>query len=152
PSYVALWSAMAVVLSLVAASRARARSRRYAVGIDIDDDAYAPTARALVRRARGGYDLALVPGMSGIVEGGQRSLSVEALVLEGATRVPLGAGARAQVSMAATTFVVQARAEAGRPAPLPRGFWRPFARRALLPLQLAAVVTFLRTVPAGAPL
>ncbi|HEX4405979.1 MAG TPA: hypothetical protein VH560_14175, partial [Polyangia bacterium] len=42
--------------------------------------------------------------------------------------------------------------DVGAPAPLPRGFWRPFARRALVPLQLAAVVAFLRTVPSGAAL
>jgi hypothetical protein len=152
PSYVALWVALALALALVASARARRRSRRFVVGIDIDDDAYAPTSRALVRQARGGYELALAPGMSGFVEGGRQPLSVEALVLEGATRVPLDAGARAQVSMGATTFVVQARAEGGSASPMPRGFGRPFARRALLPIVLAAVVTFLRTIPDRGPL
>jgi hypothetical protein len=151
PSYLALWSAMGLVLSLVAASRARKRSRRYVVGVDIDDDAYAPTARALVRRGREGYELALAPGMTGFVEGGRQPLSIEALVLEGATRVPLDQGARAQVSMAATTFVVRALPQEGRPAPLAHGFWRPFARRAMFPVQLAALVTVFRAVPVSAP-
>jgi hypothetical protein len=154
PSYVALWAALGLSLAVVSARRARARSRRYVVGIDIDDDAYAPVGRALVRRARGGYRLALAPGMTGVVEGGRLQLSVDALVLEGATELPLEAGARAEVSMGATTFVVRtlAQEDAGAVAPLPRGFWRPFARRAMLPIALAGVVTFLRAVPAASAL
>jgi hypothetical protein len=152
PSYLAMWGALGLALSLVAAARARARARRYVVGIDIDDDAYAPLSRALVRRVRGGYRLALAPGMTGVVEGGRAPLAVEALVLEGATEVPLEVGGQAQISMAATTFVVRARAQEGEALPLPRGFGRPFARGALPAIALAALVTFLRTVPAASAL
>jgi hypothetical protein len=152
PTYVAVWGALGLALSLAAAGRARTRASRYVVGIDIDDDAYAPLQRALVRRGRGGYRLGLAPGMTGVVEGGRSPLSVEALALEGETEALLEAGGRAQISMAATTFVVRALAEEGGVMQLPRGFGRPFARRAALPLALAAVVTFLRTVPAASAL
>jgi hypothetical protein len=151
PSFAALWTALGLALAIVAAARARGLSRRYAVGVDIDDDAYAPLSLRLVERGPGGYRLAVASGMSGFVEGGRQPLSVEALVLERTPCVPLEAGGRAQVTMAATTFVIQARDEAGAATPLPRGFWRPFVRRALLPIQLAALVTFLRAIPAASP-
>lgn len=154
PSFVSLWTAVGLAVSLLAAGRARARSRRFVIGVDIDDDAFAPVPQTLVSRTGSGYELALAPGMSGIVEGGRAPLRIDALVREGRARVPLEAGTRAEITMMATTFVVRGRAdaEAGAPAPLPTGFWRPFARRALVPIQLAALVAFLRSVPGGAPL
>jgi len=154
PSFVALWLVVGLTVSALAAHRARGRARRYVIGVDIDDDAFAPVPQTLVRRTRAGYELALAPGTSGIVEGGRAPLQIDALVREGRARLPLEAGTRAEITMTATTFVVRGRAdaEAGAPAPLPRGFWRPFARRALVPLQLAALAAFLRTVPGGAAL
>jgi hypothetical protein len=150
PSFAALWGALGIALAVVAIGRARWRAGRYTVGIDIDDDAYAPLGIALVRRTPAGYALALAPGMAGVVETSHGARSVEALTREGVAYVPLGDGVRAEIAMAATTFVVRARAEQGTFAPLPRGFWRPFARRALLPIQVAAVVALIRTVPEGA--
>jgi hypothetical protein len=152
PSFVALWGALGLALATLAGARARSRARRYAIGIDIDDDAFAPVSRPLVRRARDGYALTLAPGMIGVVEGGRAPVSVEALVRDGGARVILNRGARAEISMAATTFVVRALPDGGVVEPLPHGFWRPFARRALVPIELVAVVAFLRAVPAGAPL
>ena len=158
PTFVALWIALGVSLAGVAAWRARARARRYLVGVDIDDDAFAPFEQALVGRSRRGYELGLAPGMRGILEGGRAPLDVDALLRgeRGAWPRPPGSvpGARAELTMAATTFVVRARSlvELGAPAALPRGFWRPFARRAFVPIQLAAVVVFLRAVPLGTPI
>jgi hypothetical protein len=154
PAFVAVWGALGVGLVAIAAARAGRRAGRYLVGVDIDADAYAPFERALVRRARRAYELRLVPGMRGIVEGRAAPLDVEALVRAGRPRVRLELGMRAEISVAATTFVVRARAlaELGPPAPLPRGFWRPFARRALLPLELAAAGVFLLSVPLRAPI
>jgi len=157
PSFVSIWVAVGLAVSLLAAGRARARARRFVIGVDIDDDAFAPIPQTLVRRASNGsdgYELALAPGMSGIVEGGRAPLQIDALVRQGRARLPLEAGTRAEITMTSTTFVVRGRAdaEARATAPLPRGFWRPFARRALVPLQLAALVAFFRTVPGGAPL
>jgi hypothetical protein len=93
--------------------------------------------------------------MRGIVEGGPVPVDVAALVQAGRGRVPLGPGARAEVSCASTTFVVRVRAaaELGPPARLPRGFWRPYARRALLSVQLTALASvLLGTVPLAAPI
>ncbi len=156
PSFVALWLVVGLAVSYLAAGRARARARRYVIGVDIDDDAFAPVPQTLVRRTRSGYELALAPGMSGIVEGGRAPLQIDALVREGRARLPIEVGTRAEITMTATTFVVRGRADVhldvGAPTPLPSGFWRPFARRALVPIQLAALVAFLRTVPGGAAL
>jgi hypothetical protein len=154
PSFISLWTAVGLAVVLLAAGRARARARRYVIGVDIDDDAFAPVPQTLVRRTRAGYELGLAPGMAGVVENGRAPLRIDALVREGRARVLLEAGMRAEIAMAATTFVVRARPDADReaPTPLPRGFWRPFARRALMPIQLAALVAFLRTVPGGAAL
>jgi hypothetical protein len=155
PAFVTLWSFLGIALAALAGRGAGARAGRYLVGIDIDDDAYAPFRRALVsRRRRGGYQLGLAPGLRGVVEGGPAALDVEALLRANRAQVPLDPGMRAELTIAATTFVVRVRPlpEVGRPAPLPRGFWRPFARRALLPVQLAAAVVFLGAVPLGTPL
>jgi hypothetical protein len=114
-----------------------------------------------VRRVGAGYELALAPGMTGVVEDGydeggydvgHRALSIEALVRDGGVSVPLAAGVRAEITLATTTFVVRGVPDRGLVEPLPGGFWRPFARRALLPIQIAAVVAFVRTVPEGAEL
>jgi hypothetical protein len=174
PSFIALWAAVGATLTALAARRAGTRASRYLVGVDIDADAFAPFAGALVRRSRRGYELRLAPGMRGLIENGQNGgeggvpLDVETLVRGERARAPsertleLAPGMRAELTMAATTFVVHARSvgssvgssvgELGPPAALPRGFWRPFVRRALAPIQLAAVVVFLRAVPVGAPL
>jgi hypothetical protein len=107
-----------------------------------------------VSRSSRGYELELAAGMRGTIETGAMPLDVERLVREGRLRLPLEPGTRAELTMGSTTFVVRARAAAdlGPPAPLPRGFWRPFARRALVPVKLAAAGAFLLAVPMGAPL
>jgi hypothetical protein len=154
PSFLAMWLAVGLAVAVLAANRARTRARSYLVGVDIEDDAFAPLAQALVRRTRAGYALALAPGMSGVIEGSATSLDVEALLRGGRSRVVLDVGTRAELTLGSTTFVVRARlpGQLGRLAALPRGFWRPFARRALLPIQLAAMIAFLRTVPRTAAL
>jgi hypothetical protein len=154
PSFVALWGLVGLVLAGLAAHRARARARRYLVGVDIDADAFAPADQALVSRVQHGYELSVAPGMHGRIEGATGDLDTGALLREGRTRVLLEPGMRATLGFGATTFVVRARAlaELGPPATLPPGFWRPFARRALLPIQVIAALAFLRAVPVGAAL
>jgi hypothetical protein len=154
PAFFGLWAAIGVGLTARAARRAAARASRYLVGIDIDDDAYAPTRRALVSRTRCGWELGLAPGMRGVVEAGAAPLDVDALVRAGRASVPLDAGTRVEITMSATTFVVCTRAadELGAPAALPRAFARPFARQALGAIQLAGVAVFLLSVPLRAPI
>ncbi|HEX4406978.1 MAG TPA: hypothetical protein VH560_19200, partial [Polyangia bacterium] len=117
PTFVAVWLVVGVALSLLAARRARGRARRYVIGVDIDDDAFAPVPQILVRRDGARYELALAPGMSGIVEGGRAPLHIEALVREGRARLQLDAGTRAEITMTATTFVVRGRADVDVGAP-----------------------------------
>jgi hypothetical protein len=154
PTFVALWVGLGCALTAFAAHRAARRASRYLVGIDIDDDAYAPTRRALVSRGRHGFELGLAPGMRGVVEAGAAPLDVDGLLRAGRTSVPLDGEARAEITMSSTTFVVRVLRprELGAPAALPRGFWRPFARRALRPLLLAGVAAFLVSVPLRAPI
>jgi hypothetical protein len=92
--------------------------------------------------------------MRGVVEAGASPLDVDGLLRAGRANVPLDGAARAEISMSQTTFVVRVLppAELGPDAALPRGFWRPFARRALGPLQLAGVAAFLLSVPLRAPI
>ncbi len=85
-------------------------------------------------------------------------LAVEALVRavggegQGAD-LPLERGMRAEVAFGPTTFVVRALRRR-RPASrrCRAGFMRRFARRALVPLQLAALGSFFCAVPVGATL
>jgi hypothetical protein len=152
PVFVALWSALGVALTLVAAARARRRAGRYTIGLDLDDDAFSPVPISLVRRRRRRYELALAPGMSGIIEEGatavgQRTSTVDGL---GRARIPLAEGAHAEIAIAKTTFAIQGLPADGSRVALSPGFCRPFVRRALVPIQLAAVATFFCTVPAGA--
>jgi hypothetical protein len=168
--YLALWGGLGGIVGALAALRAGARARRYVVGVNIDDDAFAPVSLALVRRTSAGYRLALaagggdaggglrgsvggsVGGMTGVVETGRSTLSVESLVKDRCDGLILAPGARAEVSMAATTFVVQVRRGEGARRPLERGFARSFARQAMIPLQLAVLISLIRAVPNGAPL
>jgi hypothetical protein len=153
PAFLALWSALATALALVAAARARARAHRYTIGVGIDDDAYAPLAETLVRPSPGGWELGLSPGMAGTIESARGPVSVESLVRasagEGRARMPLELGARAELTLGRTTFIVRGLPAGSERVVLPAAFWRPFARRALLPIQVAAVATVLCTVPQG---
>lgn len=155
PSFVALWSLVVVALAAAAGRRAHRRAGRYAVGVDIDDDAFASAPRDLVRRAPSddaAYELSLGAGMAGVVETARGAMDVGALVRGGTPCVPLAAGTRAELQMGATTFVVRVVEQPGRLDPLPRGALRPFARRALMPVSVAALVAFLGAVPRSQPL
>jgi hypothetical protein len=159
PGYVALWLAIGVGASALAAARARGRARQYTIGAGIDDDAFAGTPMALVRRGPSGYELALTQGMTGHFDGGRSPVLVESLVQARDARLPLGPGARAEVSLGATTFVVRAVLagacavpEGAAQASFGRGFARRTARRALMPLQMATLASGFCVVPAGARL
>ncbi|MEA2697168.1 MAG: hypothetical protein QOI66_1439, partial [Myxococcales bacterium] len=107
PFYIALWAAVATVATVLAWHRALSRARRYVVGAGIDDDAFASTTVDLVQGGSGGVGLMVVPGMSGLLFGGRSPVALESLVHSGrSTRVPMGAGARAEINLDATRFVV----------------------------------------------
>ena len=123
PVYGTVWMIVAAGMGVVLGRRALERARRYRVGVSIDDDAFAGAEVDLVRRVADGYELSLVPGMSGTIAAG---------------RVPMA--------------VVRAGAAAGREEPVSRALVKRFARPTLTVVQLMAVASFLYAVPVGAAL
>jgi len=153
PAYVALWLAVGAIAAALAASRAAGRARTYQIGADIDDDAFSALAIPLVRRTREGYRIALIPGFTGRIEGGRASQPVETLARQAGDRlveVPLEAGARAELTLGAATFVVRSIPDGGAAPLLPAGAARRFVRRAFLPLELAALASIFCAVRVGA--
>jgi hypothetical protein len=160
PTYLGLWAAVGLGAATLAAMRAAHRARSYNIGAAIDDDAFSALALPLVRRTPSGYRLAIVPGFTGRIDGDRAPLAVEGLAQAGApgagsgsgvgTDLPLELGMRAEVVFGPATFVVRAFPDIG-PAPSPPvGFVRRFARRAFLPLELAALASIFCAVPVGA--
>jgi len=150
PGFLAVWLSLGIGAIAVAAARARARARRYSIGADIEDDAFSSVPLWLVHRAKGAYHLKLVPGMRGRIDGGPSPILVESLVQHTAGRevsLPLSAGARIEVSFETGTFVVSAPDGAGASTSLPRGFGRRYARRSLLPVEVAVVASVVLAVP-----
>lgn len=152
PAYVALWVGVGVAAAAVAGNRARARARRYVVGAGIDDDAFSATPFALVNRVHGTYHLTVTPGMTGRVDSGPSPVLLESLVRDKPVLLPLATDAQVEACIETTTFVIGVRAEEARAAALPRGFTRRLTRRALVPLELAALASVLLATPAGAQL
>jgi hypothetical protein len=151
PTYFGLWAVVCLSAAALAAARAAHRARSYNIGAAIDDDAFSALALPLVRRTRSGYRLAIVPGFTGRIDGDRAPMAVEGLAREErGTDLPLEIGMRAEVVFGPATFVVRAFADIG-PAPAPpAGLIRRFARRALLPLELAALASIFCAVPVGA--
>jgi hypothetical protein len=150
PVYGGVWLAVALAMAVGLGRRALNRARRYTVGVSIDDDAFAGAEVDLVRRVGSGYELSVVPGMTGTIAAGRAPIAVETLVASRTVRVPLSAEVRAEVSLGNTTFVVRAAAAGGRVEPVPAALVRRFARPTLTVVQLMAVVSFLYAVPVGA--
>jgi hypothetical protein len=153
PVYGTVWMLVASAMGVLLGRRALDRARRYRVGVSIDDDAFAGAEVDLVRRVGGGYELAVVPGMTGTIAAGRSPIAVETLVSSGnTTRIPLGGEVRAEIALGNTTFVVRAGAAAGREEPVSRALVKRFARPTLTVVQLMAVASFLYAVPVGAAL
>jgi hypothetical protein len=153
PWYSALWVVVGLGSAGLAAARAARRARAYQIGAAIDDDAFSALALPLVRRTEQGYRLAVVPGFVGRVDGGRAPLAIEALVRDSADKsvdLPLETGMRAEVVFGPATFVIRAVADRGAAPALPAGFVRRFARRAFLPIELAALGSIFCAVPVGA--
>jgi hypothetical protein len=162
PAYLGLWAVVGFGAATLAATRAAARARSFNIGAAIDDDAFSTLALPLVRRTKAGYRLAIVPGFTGRIDDGHRApLAVEALASGGrqsegrpgegqGADLPLELGMRAEVVFGPATFVVRAFEDEGPIHPPPSGLVRRFARRALVPLELAALGTFFCAVPVGA--
>ena len=153
PNYLGLWALVGVGAATLAATRAAHRSRSYDIGAAIDDDAFSALALPLVRRTPTGYRLAIVPGFTGRIDGERAPLAVEGLARDGDGKTvdfPLETGMRAEVMFGPATFVVRALEDAAPAPSLASGFVRRFARRAFVPLELAALASIFCAVPVGA--
>jgi len=155
PTYLGLWAAVGAGASIMAGARAARRARSYNIGTAIDDDAFAAMPMRLVRREGETYRLVVVSGFTGRLDGDRAALPLETLL--GADQGPprfaevaLEPDARAEINSGAATFVVRSVPDVG-PAPgLPAGLVRRFARRAFLPLEVAALASMFCAVPVGA--
>jgi hypothetical protein len=141
--YFLVWMSAGLGGAAVAAARAMRRARVYGVGADIDDDAFAAAPLPLVRRTSGGYVMRLSPGITGQLDSGRAPIHLESVIGEGAVDVPLPADGRADVRIGMATFVVSCGPDGGPVPELPPGVVKRFARRALLPLQMAALASVL---------
>jgi hypothetical protein len=150
-AYMALWALVTLGAGTVAAFRAARRARGYSIGPHIDDDAFWSAKLPLVQRAAGGYVLRLAPGMTGRIEAGRAPVPVESLGA-GVVDFRFTPNARAELTLGVSTFVIRNAPAGSAVPPLPAGTLRRFARKTLLPLQLAALASVLCGVPAGAHL
>jgi len=150
PWFVGVWGVAALVASALAVALVRNRLRRYVLGSRLDADAYAPADVDLVRREGDRFELTIVPGMKGYIEGGRAPLPVEALVNEAPRSILLEQGATAQLSMGVATFVVRSRpGEDFREPWLSRDSFKLFSRVAVVGVQLALVASLFAIVPKG---
>ncbi|HMF43737.1 MAG TPA: hypothetical protein VKQ32_23845 [Polyangia bacterium] len=149
-AYFGVWAFASLAAAGIAAVRAAQRARCYGIGASIDDDAFAGAPLPLVRRTPRGYVMRLAPGMTGQLESGRAPIPLESVIGEGVVDVPLPADARAEIQIGPAMFVVRSGPDRGGVPALPAGVLRRFARKALLPLQLAALASLLCAVRIGA--
>jgi hypothetical protein len=149
-AYLVVWLLASAGASLVAAVRAARRARCYGIGADIDDDAFSSSTLPLVRRTPAGYVMRLAPGMTGQLEAGRAPIPLESVIGEGVVDMPLPPDARAEVRVGLATFVVRSGPDSGPAPELPAGVLRRFTRKALLPLEIAALASILCAGRAGA--
>jgi hypothetical protein len=148
--YLVVWTLAGVGAAVAAAVGVSRRARCYRIGTSIDDDAFAASPLPLVRRTFSGYALRLTPGMTGQLESGREPIPLESLIGEGAVDVPLPADSRAEVAIGSGTFVVCSLPDRLPVPELPSGVLGRFARKALLPLEIAALASVLCAVRMGA--
>lgn len=152
PLYALVWTAAATAVAFVIGRRVQARARRYAVGAGIDNDAFASDELDLVRRTRHGYELTVLPGMTGTFAAGRSPVPIESLTGARGTRLPLPSDTWAEISTGATTFVVRSVEAPRTRERLGRAFLKGFVRPTLTAMQLTAVVSLFGSVPRGAPI
>jgi hypothetical protein len=81
--------------------------------------------------------------MTGQLESGRAPVPLESVIGEGVVDMPLPAESRAEVQLGPATFVVRSGADRGPVPELPAGVLRRFTRKALLPLEIAALASVL---------
>jgi hypothetical protein len=149
PAFLAVWAILGVGAALLAAHRAADRARAYRIGAAIDDDAFSALPLALVRRAGAAYQVRIAPGFSGRLRGERAPIAVESLVDRTSVDLPLALDGHAELRFGAATFVVSSAPDRGPAPELPRGVIRRLVRRALIPVEVAALASVFCAVPAG---
>jgi hypothetical protein len=104
---------------------------------------------ALVRRTEAGYQVRIAPGFSGRLRGERAPIPVESLVDRTAVDVAFPSDGHAELRLGAATYVVSSGPEQGPAPELPRGVLRRLVRRALIPVELAALASVFCAVPSG---
>ena len=156
PTYLGLWLLVTLGAATLAGHRAARRARSFNIGAAIDDDAFAAMPMRLVRREGTSYRLVLAPGFTGRLDGDRAGRPVEAFLRDAdpassrMVELPLEPGARVEVTAGTATFVIRNLPDAGPIPPAAPGAVRRFARRALLPLEMAALASIFCAVPVGA--
>lgn len=148
PEFFAMWAAVAGVVSISAYRRVSRRLRRYELGASLEADAFAPVDVDLVRRAGERFELTVVPGMHGFIDGGRSPMALEALIDGRAQTLNLDGGARAEVHIGDATFVIHSQPERVTTRPeIPGGLWRLVSRTGSLGAQLALAGSLLAIIP-----
>lgn len=155
PTFFISWLGVAASVAIVSSRWARQRAGRYRLGADIDADAFAMHEVDFVRRAGSGYEVGLLPGMTGTIEQGGRSMPIEALTRNGAVHVPLPATGKVRVEAGNITFTI-ARPNLNRDAEGARargfaGWWRE-RRESLDWLAERIAQRLVRAVAVGTPI
>ncbi|HEY0707935.1 MAG TPA: hypothetical protein VGG33_14115 [Polyangia bacterium] len=155
PTFFVSWLGVAAAVAIVSSRWARQRAGRYRLGADIDADAFAMHEVDFVRRAGSGYEVGLLPGMTGTIEQGGRSMPIEALTRNGAVHVPLPATGKVRVEAGNVTFTIARPSlnREGDPARVRgwRGWWRE-RRDSLDWLAERVAQRLIRAVAVGTPI
>lgn len=154
PPFIVVWLLATAAVGGIAVRAVRRRLSRYVVGSSLGADAFAVADVELVRRKGDAFALTVVPGMSGQVESGRAPIPLEALVSDSTQTLILEPGARAELSIGQSTFVVRSRVDVpSEPKASPAGFGRDlfklFSPAAALGLQVALLGTVWSAVQTG---
>jgi hypothetical protein len=156
PGFGLLWAMTGVVVAALAVAVVRRRLRRYALGSRLDADAFAPMEFDLVRRSADGFELTLIPGMTGQVANGRAPLPVEALVGDRPRTIAFDQEANAELTLGSSTFVVRSAPAGASPAPegqgrsvFSRDLWKLFSRVAIVGSEVALIGSLFCAVPLG---
>lgn len=154
--FFAAWMVMAGAVVFVAARRASQRARRYVVGASLEADAFGTLEVDLVRRGPSGYQLRLLPGMTGHIENGRLPLPIESLVAQGPVSLALPEQGRVWIGLGPAAWAI--RHVSRVPAGAELSLWRNLhavavsLRKSLsvmaLGLPLAVLATALGSTPA----
>jgi hypothetical protein len=155
PTFLIAWLGVAAAVAVMAARRAAGRAGRYVVGAALDADCFGSSEVDLVRRGAGGYELTLVPGMTGIIEAGRSPLPVESLVASGPTRLALPLDGRVWIRMGPANWVLRhlARPLSRPDLPWPERMARGWAslRRSMPMVAAALPIAVLATLFGSTP-